>query len=273
MKVVTSRRFNIKMEDDINAHTLISGIEFMPDGKLLLCDYRNYRLKLLGSDLSMIDTLNLTLHPWDISAVNSSSVLITLPRNLKNQLQFVHVMEGLQLSSIIQMEKNCWGVIVIETEIFTSCHDYEEGEIIVLDLTGTVKRRIGVSDQQEKSYMFKTPYYVTVSVYTGNIYVADWNNHSVTGLSSTGDVIYQFTDPGMERPCGLYVDEADNIIVCGKTSHTCEIITANGKYNKTMLTSVDGLKFPYAVQYRKNDTSLVVGGWNNDNLLLFTLTS
>lgn len=266
MVVASSNSYNVTVEDDFSAPG-ISGAEFLSNGQLVLCDFWNLRMKLLTRDFRMIGSLKLQSYPWDVSAVNTSTILVTLPGT--EQLQYIHVGSQFQLSSKIQLDKKCWGVDVVGDEIFTSCHNNPgQGEIQVFTMDGTLKRRIGVS--HGNSYMFSGPNYLTVNPDTGYIYVSDYFTDKVTCLSSAGDIVYRYDDPELGSPHGIYVDHSSNVIVCGRFSHNVHVITASGKKQRILLTSSDGLEYPYSVAYRENDATLVIGG-SSDNLLVFKL--
>ena len=260
--------FTVRTDED-NYEPWITGAEFLSDGRLILCDFLfNRRIKLLSKNFSMIDSLKLQAEPFDVSAVNSSTVIVTLP--LRKQLQYVHVVPHFKLSSRIQLDKWCRGVDVVGNEIFTSCYSSwgsYDGEVKVLDIGGTLQRRLGV--RQDSSYMFNVPEYLTVSSNTGYIYVSDISTDKVTCLSSAGEVMYVYGDPELDGPEGIYVDDVGNTIVCGYSSHNIHIITSGGKRHRILLTSSDGLESPLSVAYRHSDATLVIGSINN--LLAFNL--
>lgn len=266
MVVASSNSYNVMVEDDFRT-PWITGAEFLSNGQLVLCDRNNGRMKLLTRDFRMIGSLKLQSYCRDVSAVNTSTILVTLPRT--EQLQYIHVGSQFQLSNKIQLDKKCWGVDVVGDEIFTSCHnDLGQDEIQVFTMDGTLKRRIGVS--HGNSYMFSGPNYLTVNPDTGYIYVSDWNTDEVTCLSSADDIVYRYDDPELDGPRGIYVDHSSNVIVCGHSSRNVHVITASGKKQRILLTSSDGLRYPDSVAYRENDATLVIGRFS-DNLLVFKL--
>ena len=267
MVVASSSNYTVKVEDDSDTPG-IAGMEFLSNGQLVLCDYWNNRMKLLSSDFRMLDSLELQSQPWDVSAVNTTTVLITLP--LSRQLQYIHVMSKFQPSSQIQLDKECWGIDVVGDEIFTSCHNNPgQGEIRVLNMEGTLKRRLGVS--HGNSYMFRAPDYLTVNPDTGYIYVSDWDTDNVTCLSSAGDIVYRYGDQELNNPDGIYVDHFGTVIVCGRSSRNVHVITASGKKHRVLLTLSDGLWWPQSVAYREGNATFVIGSFASDNLLVFKL--
>lgn len=270
MVVGSSNSFNVKVADDYGT-PYISGAEFLPDGRLILCDCRsaNRRIMLLSSYFTMLDSLQLESSPRDVSSVNSTTVIITLP--LSQQLQYVHLVPRFKLGSKIQLDKKCWGIDVVGGEIFTSCFNgltSYDGEIRVYNLDGTLNR--GLDVQHDNSSMFDSPLYLTASSDSGYIYVSDVYTNKVTCLSSTGEVIFTYSDPELRWPKGVYVDSADNTIVCGDYSNNLHVISANGKKHRILLTSDDGVHYPISVAYRQSDATLVIGS-EFENVLVFKL--
>ena len=159
---------------------------------------------------------------------------------------------------------------VVKGELYVTCRNYSregEGEIRVLGLDGKLKRRLGVN--QDGSFMFKWPDYITVSSSGEKIFVSDYGTRTVTCMSVDGRVIYTYKDDSMRRPYGLLCDSEDNILVCGGSSNNVQVLTADGKRHCTLLTARDGLVYPEPIAYGDSDNTLFVGCYH---LLSFQLT-
>ena len=121
----------------------------------------------------------------------------------------------------------------------------------------------------DKTFMLKRPYNITVSAWSGKIYVSNWDQATVTCLKSDGTVIFEYKDPELTSPLELCVDDEDNVIVCGGSSDNIHIVTATGKKSAVILSANDGIISPRSVAYRQTDHTLIVGRFCNDNLLVF----
>ena len=216
-------------------------------------------------------TVKLRAKPWDVSVVNKKKVIITLP--CIKQLQYIEVLPRLKLDRVIQLDRKCWGLHVVGEEICVSVHEEKlkksTGEVRVVDLNGNLIRRIGVD--RDGSFMFGMPYYLTVSQSSRNIYVSDWNKSTLTCLNSDGTVVYRYTDRNVERARGVLVDVEDYILVCGSKSHNVQIVTADGRKRRTLLTAKDGIEYPHSVAYRHIDNTLIVGCLDQKNLFVYKL--
>ena len=261
-KVQSRSQVNVKAGDDEEI-PFISGCTVMANGDVVLCDCSNNKIKLLNSSGVLTGNMKLSDDPWDVSILEPTSVIVTLP--WANQLQVVEVYPQLKPGRVIQLDQKCFGVEVGKCELYVICRtEYdEENEIRVLDLDGKVKRRLGVN--QDGSFMFSIPHYITVSSSGEKIFVSDLN--AVTCMSVDGRVIYTYEDGSMDGTMGLLCDSEDNILVCGMSTNNVQVLTADGKRHCTLLTARDGLEEPKSIAYRDSDNTLLVGFQGVSNLL------
>ena len=261
LKAGSSNQINIWMPSDRSCSG-IKGCAVWPNGEILLCDCNNRNIKLLSDSFTIKESLTLKSSPWGVSVINSSSAVITMP-GLK-QLQYILVVPALTTGRVIQLDKECWGVAVINDEIYITCHSRPgQGEVRILDMDGKLKRKVGV--EQDGSFLFTGPYYLTVSKTSGKIYVSDYNTATVTCMLQNGSVVSQYTDPDLVRPEDVSVDTEDNIMVCGGGLNV-HVIWADGTKSYVLLTSKDGIQSPYSIAFRHTDDTLIIGCNNVDTL-------
>ena len=265
MTVASKSEVNINMLGE-RAVPSISGCTFMPNGDVVLCDDNNSNIKLLSDTFTTKDSLRLDSEPWDVSPVSSSSAVITLP--YERQLQFIQVMPSLKkLDRSINIDSLCWGVQVVADLIYVTCYNaLGEGEVIVLDMNGTITHRLRHTDK--KPSMFSSPRYITVCPSSRKMLITDWDTDTVSCLLSDGTVVYQYKDAELKGPGGVCVDGGGNVIVCGHHSNNVQVIRADGTKCCTLLTSQDGVSDPYSVAYRQSDNTIIVGCYDNSNILV-----
>ena len=270
-KVQSSSQVNVKAGVDTET-PWISGCTVMTNGDAVLCDCYHDKIKLLNSCGVLTGNVKLSSFPRDVSVLDPTSVIVTLP--VKKQLQVVQVYPQRKPGRVIQLDEMCWGVEVGKDEIYVTCcnnpGDDGVGEIRVLGLDGEVKRRLGVN--QDGSFMFTSPFYITVNSSGEKIFVSDWGTDTITCMSVDDRVIYTYKDDSRRGPRGLLSDSEDNILVCGARSNNVQVLTADGKRLCHLLTASDGLKTPYSIAYRDSNNTLLVGCFDSDHLLSFQLT-
>ena len=273
MKVQSSSQPNVRLgdddDDDDDGEPWITGCCFMPSCDLVLCDYNNSKLELLDQTFKVEDSLSLNDKPWSLSAIDNSNVIVTIPAT--KQLQYVQLVPHMKAGRVIQLDKKCWDVAVTGYEIFVSCHNGPgEGEVRVLDLSGNLKRKLGVN--KDGSYQFQSPTYLTVSTTGKKIFVSDWVTSVISCMTPDGNIIYEYKDGDLRNPKALFVDAGDNIFVCDRYSDNAQVITADGRKYGALISANDGLRKPYSIAFRESDNTLVVGCLSNNNIFCYKLS-
>ena len=267
LAVDSSQKVNIQLSSDSKC-PWITGCTFIPDGGVVLCDHYNSNLISLSNTFTVKERLHLDSPPWDVSLVNSNNVMVTIPD--KKKLQLIQVIPSLKIDRSINVGRKCYGVQVVEDLIYVTCYNNSgEGEVLVLDMNGTITHRLG--QPGKKPPMFTSPYYITVCPSTRKMYITDWNTYTVSCMMSDGTVVYQYKDEELREPTGVCVDGGGNTIVCGRLSHNVHVIRADGTKCCTLLSSQDGVSAPYSVAYRQSDNTLILGCYNNKNLLVYKM--
>ena len=266
LAVDSSRKVIIQLSSDRDCPN-ITGCTFIPDGGVVLCDRsNNSNLTLLSNTFTVKERLHLDSNPWDVSPVNGNSVMVTLPE--KKKLQLIQVIPSLKRGRSINVGRMCWGVHVVEDLIYVTCHNNPgEGEVLVVDMNGTVTHRFGQPDKKQP--MFSSPYYITVCPSSRRMFITGSSTDTVSCLMSDGTAVYQYKDEELRQPTGVCVDGGGNAIVCGYYSHNVQVIRADGTKCCTLLTSQDGVSGPWSVAYRQSDSTLILGCCNNKNLLVY----
>ena len=267
LAVDSSQKVNIQLSSDSKC-PWITGCTFIPDGGVVFCDHYNSNLISLSNTFTVKERLHLDSPPWDVSLVNSNNVMVTIPG--KKKLQLIQVIPSLKIGRSINVDRKCWGVQVVEDLIYVTCHNISgEGEVLVLDMNGTVTHRLGQPDK--KPPMFSCPHYITVCPSSRRMFITDSSTATVSCLLSDGTVVYQYKDQDLRGPIGVCVDGGGNVIVCGFSSHNVQVIRAYGTKCCTLLTSQDGVLAPYSVAYRQSDNTLILGCYNNKNPLVYKM--
>ena len=250
-------KVNIRIPDD-SEEPSIWGCCYMPGGQAVLCDGNNNQIKLLDSSYKLIANLKLPAWPRDISVLNDTEVIITLPD--KKQLLIVSVTSQLRIIKTIQLDKTCGGVDVFGGEIYITCWESEQGEIRILDMSCNERRRISLS-RVMRTCVVKTPWYIAVSAFSGKIFITDLETEILMCLTSDGQLVYQYKDVEFRWPRGILVDSADNVLLCYGWSHTIVVITPDGRKHGTLLSDKDGVKYPFSLAYRAiaRDNTVIVG--------------
>ena len=271
MSVTARNKSNVKLHSDAQ-DVWISGSAFLPSGELILCDFRNKKIKLLDKNLQMKESIDVPGRPLDVAPVNQHQVIVTF-RDEK-YLQFIQVTPSLALGHKVDLGMECCGVAVSRESIYISLVDSGECKIGIYDLTGKQKLMIGPYNYNDGKILFKQPYYIDVwndeKIFVSDVDVKS-NTSTVYCLESNGNVLSTISNPSFKRCLELSVDENENLLLCDMESNKIFLITKDGKEVREFLTEKDGLHKPYTTSFRRSDGTLVVGCRDHNDILVFTL--
>ena len=266
MKVKSAREANIRLSDD-DINPTLSGCTFLSNGRILLCDYRNKKVKMLDIDMSIKESLKLSDNQYNENAVGENEAIITFDSN-KNNFQYIYTDPELTFGITVTLSDKCYGLCVVNNEIYTACHrDSGHDEIWRLHWAGKVISKLVLT----RSSSGRSDYLgLCLAGSSPRMYLTDWNYSIVTCFQLDGKMVYQYKDKELDRPNGIYVDSAGNSLVCGTYSDHDVVITADGRKHGELLTSND-IKYPRCIDYRGEDNTLIVGCNNNSKLFVYKL--
>ena len=259
MKVRSSRQVDVKLPNDSNM-PFISGSVFLPSGELVLCDWANSKLKVLKENFTHKENIVVPGTPWDVSVVSDTEVVITLSD--KQMLQFSQTIPKLSLGNTVHLHKQCHGIAVHDGLLYVS---FYEGDVLVMDRNGQKKKTVVFN--QDTSFRFKTPLHIAVSK-SGRICVSEnTSTPTICCMLFDGKSVYSYQDSALVFGGGMFVDDGENVLVCGYSSNNVHVIDKDGKRIKILLSAEDGSQYPRSITVRQTDNTLVVGGHTNNILI------
>ena len=256
----------VKRRDDINTPT-ITGCDCTHDGKVILCDFGNSKIKLLHESFLLNESLNLTCQPWNVSVIDRYSAVVTFPDSRK--IEYIRLGPTLTFDRskpAIQLDKECWGIkTAVDVIYITVTNDEAEAEIRVLDLQGRYIRKI-----VGMNFMLQKPFYLTVDTTSGRLFCSDSHTNTVTCLKADGSLVYQYSGIKLKSPGGMWVDATGGLIICSKDSDRLQVITQSGK--KAPWQPSADIKHPVSLAFRPIDHILIIGCSESTNLGVLHLT-
>ena len=265
-----TKKVNVRCPTDWRA-AWITGCAFLPDGRVVLCDNNNRKVKIFDKSFTLEGSLDLPSGPWDVSVVSATTIVVTLPEI--QQLLYTEVVPSIKEGRVIQLDQWCYGVEATDGDIYVTCHSEHmhcgDGEVRVLDQDGNVKKRLGANS--DGSFIFRRPDYVAVNIRSNKIYISDAEEQSVTcivlGETPESKPVYWYKDSALKWTSGVCVDDEDNILVCGVDSHNVHVLSAAGEKHSVILSSRDAIEKPCSIAYRREDGTMVIG-FPDDELLV-----
>ena len=112
-----------------------------------------------------------------------------------------------------------------------------------------------------------TPSYSYVVAFAGKIIYTNRNQNKITCFLFNGTPVCLFKNEGILR-----IDENGNLYVVGEHTSNTVVISADGKYQKQILTSDDGLNKPSAVCFDEPNKQLLVANVEDGMAYLFSVS-
>lgn len=235
----------------------LTGSAFLPNGDLIVCDCDANTLLLLDRSFKLKSSAEVN-SPWDVAPLGNNEIAVTLP--VARKLQFFKIEPKLKLGRFIEIGENCYGVDILNNEIYVSCWS-GDNTVRIFDIGGTLKRKVGIL--QNGQSMFDSPLHLAVSRKTFRLFVSECTSRKpdIVCLSPDGEVLQKYGDTKQKYPRGILLDQNDNFLVCnddGDNSVISVYKADSSKKNKTLLTCNENIKNPYCIRFRDSDSSLIV---------------
>lgn len=223
--------FNGKSPSDTFHPWFTSGI-FIPNGNLILADFKNKKIKCFDNDDVLVSEISLEYQPWGVALFEQNVLIFTTPD--RPELRFIELKDdqGMELrEDTIDVVAGCHSIQVDEKRITLACST----EVRVLLRDGQVERIIEIKDRGTR-YAYRAP--------DGTI---SYTN-KMTLVSLKGNVKeMQYSDKELRSPRGFTVDKETNYYICGMDSNNIHQVQPNGRLEKLLLSSKSGIRNPYAI--------------------------
>ena len=100
------------------------------------------------------------------------------------------------------------------------------------------------------------------------LYITSSHQNKLLTLARDGTLLATYTDPALSGPRGLHVTPAGQVLVCGGWSNTVLQVGWEGQ-SKLANLATWGVWNPRSVCYSSTTSSIIVGQWQDDNILVF----
>ena len=261
------------MESDANkSNYIINGLLNLPDGRTVIADWTNKRLKLLDKTyFNICSHCDLSGAPFAICGVSSNEIVVSI-RDEKT-VQFITIEEKKMVPSRkFKIDEYCRGITYRDGELYITCGGGEgeiAGQLRVYNLSGLLQRVYDEDIQGQK--LFKSPKDVLINNEGTKIHVVDRQKGVIT-LSMEGRYQSTFKDPGIKTPYGITTDSLGNLFVIGYDSNNVLQVGSDGKKLSEVLKQIDGIVRPMAICCHESvSTRLLISTENNSEVKVFTL--
>ena len=189
-----------------NKDPVIRSYKVLPDGRHLIVDNQNNKLKLYDSNNQYLSELVLPGIPLSVVILSDNEVMLSLP-NITS-LQYINIGTHL-LSQTKKVNYQPGAMVKYGDDILATLRDVRDGscKVVVIDNHGTVK----ITIYQDNGYIFSRPFFIGLSVDQKTVYVVDRDKGCI-GLTMDGNVVFQYQDQTMKYYAGLAIGRASVFI-------------------------------------------------------------
>jgi DNA-binding beta-propeller fold protein YncE len=238
-----------KTEDDIG-EPLYSGIDFLPDGRLVVVDNRNKKCLVYNEKLDKVGSLQLSYLPLSVAVVSEEEVAIS--GNGYN-IEFLHVSKCNEITSRRTFKvKTKYDSICLKDDRQFVVGTYDETRPVrIVSLTG---------EEHDFSVNFPNKTYpigtsdCTYIKSSDKVVLTDRYEHTVYIYDIKTDTRVVVKDDQIQEPRGAAVGPSDIILVCSSETNTIVQISQTGQ----ILSSYKIDKFPYRVCVSRDKSFIVV---------------
>ena len=176
----------------------ITSYEMLPDGRQLITDRDNNKLKLYDSNNQLMSELTLPDIPWDVVLLNDREAVVSLPR-IRSMKYITIDTAGVTVSDTKNVNYKSRAMVKYGDDILATVCD-RFWTVAVIDNRGSVNRTI----YQDNGSIFSRPGYIGLSIDQKTVYVVDVGKGCI-GLTMDGNVVFQYQDQKVELYVGLAV--------------------------------------------------------------------
>ncbi|KAK3579353.1 hypothetical protein CHS0354_029647 [Potamilus streckersoni] len=223
---------------------------FLPDGRLVLLDFRNGNSKLFDSSFNFVTSLQFRSSPLDICLANVNQVAITFYD--KQMVRIISVNESaLQMVSFFNTEGRCYGITCFEEELYVAVKKANQLEVHVFNVAGNRRRKIRTT--------FDTLFYpyIALSPWGRRMYISGGLEYFLcTNMDAA--IQWKTNENGYKGFQGVNVDQEGYIYCCSKTTHCLVRVSPDGKEHKELLGKDDGIHLPWRAILNVENDKLVL---------------
>ncbi|XP_052807056.1 uncharacterized protein LOC128236211 [Mya arenaria] len=260
-KVIGTKRFAATVSTDKNVCD-IRGIIQLPGGDIVLVDYNNCRVKVLDSEYKVTDDCDLPEYPQDICHISDHQVAVAVGCGTKrHEVHYLTVSAGtIKMTRKFSVDHKCYSI------------SHHEGQLYVGSLTAlylyTTEGRLVKKVYKDTSDRVTVNHF-TLSTDGSKIYIPVSSHKKIVTIDTTGNILATLQDPDLDWPYSVHVSEGGHVFVCSTESNTVVQVDHEGKKKlATLVREGDGMNKPHVVWYSTHTGRLIVGGRQNDILVM-----
>lgn len=233
----------------------ITGADILSDGRIVLADQVHRKIKLYDPDYRWVGERVLSARPFDIAAISSSEIAVTLPREKRFLLLQVRETD-LTILAAIQTGAKCWGISYSNYMLAVCCYDSPP----CVKLMSRDGRELKIINKDNVGHnLFFFPEYIVLDRTAGCMYITDRYKKTVIALTTQGEKLWEIRYDGLKMPKGIAL-HGNRLFVAGNKSHNILMVNTEGEIMGDVI--VDGVSNPHKIVLTPSSDKLLVSQYN-----------
>ena len=254
-------------DDNEDCNCWFTGAKFLSDGRILLADRTNRKLKLFSSSFNAESELLLSSKPWDVTVISDKEVAVSLPA--ESQIQFVSVSQtNMAATRAFYTDEPCFGIHYVDGKIMGVTYDGDPPNLKIMSVEG--QELTYASVDEDGFTLFSKPVYVASNANGSEIFVVDERLGCVVNLTEKGERHFTYAAMDLGHAAGIATDNEGNIYICGNTSNTVHVLSPEGNRIKVLVTGED-ISYPRAIAFEPKEQRLLVTQGDKDIVKVYSL--
>jgi DNA-binding beta-propeller fold protein YncE len=237
----------------------ITGAEFLNDGRILVADVQNIKLKLFSATGQLVSELKLDRSPWDVTMLDTTTAAVTGAGDA-HDIQLVSVGgTSLLRGQVLKTAFSPSGITQYRGQIAVTSSQGKN--VTILNRNGQVCNTIHTDGGRR---LFDMPSYIASNATGTMLFLGDEGTNEVISLSDNGWCNFRYRHRDVSKPEGVAVDPEGNVYVCGGVSGKITQLTSDGRLIRTLPCSDNA---PWAISFRPGTGHFLLthGRWGEVN--------
>ncbi|XP_060556260.1 E3 ubiquitin-protein ligase TRIM71-like [Ruditapes philippinarum] len=260
MKLTPVSSIDLKKTGDDIDEPFYTGIDFLPDGRLVAVDNRNKKCLVYNEKLEKVGSFQLPNKPLSVVVVSEEEVAIT--SGTRYNIEFLHVSKCNEITSsrTCKVKTNYYSICLKDDRQFVVGTYDEPRPVRIVSLTG--EEHDFKDNFPNKTYSIDTSDCTYIKS-SDKVVITSRDEHTVFIYDIKTDTRVVVKDDQIQLPCGAAVGPSDTILVCCRKTNTIVQISQRGQ----ILSSYKiNMEMPYKVCVSRDKSFLVVTNSFNGNM-------
>ena len=253
--------YNLKLPGDRYESNITGMAVITNDGRRLLVDRKNKKVKLFSRDMQLLSSLSLSDRPRGIAVISDKEAVVTTGN--KSLVLLGISGSKMSINDTTRVSYEVGGISQYGEKLVVTSYSPKPPSVKLIDKTGRVYWSVSSDDQGQS--LFSDPQCVTSDIERNTVTVTDYWNNTLTVLNGdTGDVIKRRSMKD-KSPEGVTTGPSGNIYVCYYNTREVAELTGDLAQERILLSQQDGLgRGPRVIAYDKTSGQLITS-YDSDN--------